>query len=78
MKEASNEPVDPVSLIHTAITKELMDNPHCPMARMMTELLQKHNQGDAEALNLALEIAKESLTPKRSLWERIKAKSQKL
>lgn len=73
MVEKDQPSKDPVGVVNAAILKEQMENPDCPMAMLMEELLQKYHQGDSNALNFALKIAEETLAPKKpSVFEKIR------
>ena len=56
---------NPESIIQAAILHERMQNPYCPIADLLEELLEINRQGDESAIELALEIAHESLTPRK-------------
>ncbi len=57
------------SLIYLAIQKELLENPYCPVVSdLYVPLLEKIDKGNKEALELALQIAQDSLAPKKSLF----------
>ncbi len=62
-----------LTLIHQAIQKELSENPFCPVVSdLYAPLLEKINQGDKEALQLALQIAHDTLASGKSLFPFLK------
>ena len=81
IKSKNEEIIDPISYIQSAIWYEIKENPYCPVAAdLFQELLQRYQSGDNSALELALEIAKDTLKPreqKSSFFTRIKALFQK-
>ncbi|HLE48633.1 MAG TPA: hypothetical protein VI819_01175 [Patescibacteria group bacterium] len=61
------------SLIFSAIQKELSENPDCPMvSELYGPLLERIDKGDSEALELALQMAHDSLAPKKSFFSFLK------
>ena len=53
---------DDLSLIHQAVERELSENPCCPMVfDLYLPLLEKIEQGDTKALELALRMAQDTL-----------------
>ncbi|OGM08483.1 hypothetical protein A2159_02650 [Candidatus Woesebacteria bacterium RBG_13_34_9] len=48
-------------IVQHAIFKELSENPYCPLPGLMQELL---NSGDPDKIEMAYQIAQESLQPR--------------
>lgn len=57
--------VDPKDIVYAAINAERRENPDCPVASMLEDLLVMYRAGDEGALRLAVDIAKDTLAPKR-------------
>lgn len=74
MVESSPTRLNPIEFINAAIVREQMENPDCPMATLMQDLLDRYQRGDAEALDFALMMAEKSLAPRKSLFEKIRNK----
>jgi hypothetical protein len=63
---------NPESIIQAAMLHEQMKNPDCPIPNLLNELLEIYRLGDKSALDMALSIANESLTPRKpSIFEKI-------
>ena len=57
--------VNPESIIQAAVTHEQMANPYCPIPDIFSELMEIYRFGDKSALDMALQIANESLAPRK-------------
>lgn len=55
---------DPQQIVYDAINAERKENPACPVASMLEELLEMHRAGDEGALRLAIDIANDTLAPR--------------
>ena len=64
--------VDPREFVSQAIRVEMAENLGCDMAKMMSELLLRHDRGDKDALSLAVQMASDTLRPRRSLANQIR------
>ena len=56
---------DPKQLVYGAISAERKENPDCPVASMLEDLLVMYRAGDEGALEMAIEIANDTLAPRR-------------
>jgi hypothetical protein len=66
---------DPKQLVYAAINAERRENPDCPVASMMEDLLVMYRAGDEGALRLAIDIAKDTLAPRRpNIFLRLKSR----
>ena len=65
MVEGEQTPsVDPKEIVYAAINAERRENPDCPVASMLEDLLVMYRAGDEGALRLAIDIAKDTLAPR--------------
>ena len=66
MVEGEQTPsVDPKEIVYAAINAERRENPDCPVASMLEDLLVMYRAGDEGALEMAIEIANDTLAPRR-------------
>lgn len=67
----SVKPINPVDLVYQAIFIEQKENPDCPLAQEMFSLLIKHQNGDPRALDLAVEMARDTLKPQKNFIQEV-------